>query len=118
MTEIGQKLIGLVRAKAAENPEFVYVRPRSEAGIHGSCKYVVDGQPSCLIGHALWGAGLIDSSFEENYCNTYPFRALVHELGLQQLDDNERKWLISVQHHQDDGRSWGTAVEWTDNGGP
>ena len=118
MTEIGQKLIGIVRARAAENPEFVYERQRTPAGNFGSCRYVLDGQPSCLIGHALWGAGLIDAFFEEHYCNTYPFRTLVHELGLQQLDDNERKWLISVQHHQDDGRSWGTAVEWTDNGGP
>ena len=114
MTEIGQKLIGIVRAKAAENPEFVYVRPRHEDFRPGSCTYVRGAQPSCLIGHALWDADLIDSSFEQCGLNTVPITVLVHDMHLE-LDNLELYWLSGVQSYQDDGRPWGAAVEWADN---
>jgi len=117
VTALGQKLVEIVRTKAAENPDFVYPRPRNDNGYFIPCAYVRDGQPSCLLGHALWGADLIGALFEHCGQNNSPFLTLVHELDLI-LGLDERKWLADVQKHQDSGRSWGVAVDWADNGEP
>lgn len=116
MSEIGQRLIEIVRAKAAENPDFIYEPP---GGSGHSCVYVYRGEPSCLLGHALWEAGLIDEKFEHRLEElnglTYPqplneegFGDIASALNLD-LDAHERAWLENVQTHQDNERMWGTA---------
>ncbi len=106
MTVLGQHLISAVRARAAENPDYIYKSPFG----HGTCAYVHDGCPSCLIGQALWDLGLIDASFAGTSGNYLPFFSVVDHLGLV-LDPEERKWLREVQYYQDTQRySWGESV--------
>lgn len=105
MSVLGQQLISAVRAHAAEKPDHIYKSPYG----HGTCVYVYDGCPSCLIGQALWDLGLIDASFAGTAGNHVPFFSVVDHLGLV-LDPDERKWLREVQYHQDARHSWGEAV--------
>ncbi|SKX20734.1 Uncharacterised protein [Mycobacteroides abscessus subsp. abscessus] len=107
MSLIGENLIRLVREKAASYPEFVY----DNNGV--ACRYVVKGKPSCLIGHALWGADLIGPAFEHNQRNQVAFGHLVTPLGLS-LDWREIAWLRRVQFLQDSGHAWGVAVSHAD----
>lgn len=119
MSDIGQQLIRLVRAKAAENPDFRYQPP---GGRYYSCVYVHKSQPSCLIGHALWGAGLINAEFEHRGVdsqflrkpNQDGFDAVQKVLGLE-LDREERAWLEQVQAEQDNEKPWGSAVQAADD---
>jgi hypothetical protein len=107
VSDIGEKLISIVRAKAEENPEFVYLPP---GGDGTSCLYVHDGQPSCLIGQALWGAGCINAQFERNWThNTERIDGIALALGLE-LDPAEIEWLGRVQDSQDNQAPWGRAV--------
>ena len=115
MTFLGQKLIEIVRQKAAENPSFVYVPERDrETGRYSACTYIRNGRPSCIVGHALFDAGLIDTSLEKTASNSIPFYALADELELG-ISTDELKWLGGVQKFQDNHRAWGQAVEWTDD---
>lgn len=112
MSETGQKLIQLVREIAAENPEYVYTKPFQ---FESTCFNVYGGKPSCLIGHALFRAGLIDASFEGSDYNQSGIRAVSKHIGIQ-LDDFELSWLIRVQQYQDTSYPWGSAVRSTDQG--
>lgn len=119
MSDIGQQLISIVRAKAAENPDFIYMPP---GGADDSCVYVHKGCPSCLLGHGLWDAGLIDASFERlrsdapsvlSRANEEGFDNVVEILGLA-LDPVELVWLEAAQSAQDDQKTWARAVELAD----
>lgn len=114
MSEIGQQLIEIVRQKAAENPGHVYQRPRQENGRFAPCQYVQEGGPGCIVGHALWDAGLINPLFEGNDHNFSPVYAIVDVLGLT-IDPDEVDWLIKVQSRQDQQYPWGAAVERADS---
>lgn len=109
MSELGQKLISLVRDIAEANPDFTYVPPLKviDASDANGCVYVHDGKPSCLIGHALWMAGVIDSNFEDRGCNTRAAYDLTRQYG---VEVEEADWLDSVQRSQDLGVPWGEAV--------
>ena len=124
MSAIGQQLIDLVRAKAAEKPDFRY---RPPAGEGASCVYVYRRKPSCILGHALWDAGLIDREFQgrrvvqqsilgtvDSPANEEGFDSIASILGLE-LDPIERAWLEQVQSEQDDETPWGLAVEAADD---
>ena len=122
MSELGEKLIGTVRALAENNPDFIYEAPDDR-----SCVYVLDGLPSCIVGKALWAHGLIGASLEtaENIVSTTVYGLgsapanvaaaddLFVWLGIE-LDASEVAWLVAVQGEQDNGISWGRAVEVTD----
>lgn len=110
MSERGQKLINEVRMVAAKNPDFTYEEPTGAA----SCVYVHEGRPSCLIGHALWNLGHIDSSIEGkrfggNYVNGEDVRVVLSWLNLE-IDQSEKDWLERVQVRQDNGEPWGHCV--------
>lgn len=109
MTEIGERLIGLVRQKAGERPDYVYHAPGGD-----TCAYVVNGEPSCLIGHALFEAGVIDAEFERHEDNCHVFSFLYPELGLH-LSPDELNWIDLVQNAQDANKPWGEAVKVGDN---
>lgn len=111
MSAIGQQLIEIVRAKAAENPDFIYSPPGGE---DASCVYVHEGRPSCLIGHALWECGLIDGDFERRVGdNKQGFDDIAPMLGLE-LGQDELAWLLGTQGAQDNSRPWGAAVRRAD----
>ncbi|MBO0676905.1 hypothetical protein JRC04_05470 [Mycolicibacterium sp. S2-37] len=103
MSEFGQKLIATVREVASEKPDFVYG--------DGQCRYVVDGQPSCLIGQALWRLDLIDASIESRDANHDGIDTLLERLVLDEdLDEAEVEWLEAAQTRQDNRAPWGVAV--------
>lgn len=120
MTEIGQKIIAKVREIASADPDFIYRSPTGAA-----CLYVHKGEPSCLIGQALWQLGLIDGEIESapsvlvagRSFTTQPNKAWVTDL-LPHLDilvsESEGKWLKTVQDRQDDLHPWGMAIEVAD----
>ena len=116
MSEFGQKLIEETRRVAAERADFVF---------DGDCLYVCDGEPACLLGHALWNLGVIDSALEISYIhisagerlgsnNNVAIRDLADKLGLC-MDESEFAWLEDAQWAQDVGRSWGYAVAYADS---
>lgn len=110
MSELGQRLIQIVRQKAAENPDFVYQYPTGR----DTCVYVHLGKPSCLIGQALWEAGLIDASLEDRSTNREVSDTLIQVLELP-LDQVEVSWLRSAQLKQDSTTySWAEAVTHAD----
>lgn len=118
MSAIGQQLINIVRTKAAEDPDFRY---RPPGGSGASCVYVYRRRPSCILGHALWGAGLINREFQDQRSQGIEFRAnedgfdsVSSLLGLE-LDPMERAWLEHVQTEQDNETPWGRAVESADD---
>jgi len=109
MSDLGQKLIEIVRAKAAANPEFKYITPLANQQDDPPCVYVYNGCPSCLIGHALFEAKVIDGSLESSGKNTTTFGSLADHLELP-IDTSEWKWLRAVQRYQDAHKPWGEAV--------
>lgn len=113
MSDLGQKLIGIVRAKAAETPDFVYSTPLVNQQDDPPCVYVYNGCPSCLIGHALFEAGVITPSLESQTGNSKAFGQLTDELGLE-LDGDEAYWLRMVQRSQDTHLPWGESVKRAD----
>ncbi|AAN12764.1 gp124 [Mycobacterium phage Omega] len=104
MSELGQKLINEIRMVAAGNPDYVY---EYEEG--GLCRYIMNGQPSCLVGHGLHRLGLIDAALEPHDYNYSCFEDLEERLDLG-LDSDEVHWVERVQIAQDGGRTWGEAV--------
>lgn len=100
MSELGEKLIGTVREVVAERPDFVY-----EPG--AGCVYVHNGQPSCLLGHALWRLGLITADLSP-MTNGLGITAGIP--GLESLDQSELNWLDLAQGEQDLGSDWAHAL--------
>lgn len=110
--EVVEKLVAAVREVAAEKPDHVYQTPAN-----GTCAYVLDGQPSCIVGQAAWRLGLIDGSFEKHIEeNTAGVTTFLRYLGAAMDEDNEyeREFLDAVQEKQDQEVAWGEAVELAD----
>lgn len=105
MSVIGAQLISSVRMTAAEDPDFVY---RLE-----HCVYVLENQPSCLLGHALWDLDLINEHIQELSVNDESFDYLSYWLELP-LDEDELHWLTAAQECQDRRSTWGDAVQFAD----
>lgn len=115
MSDIGQKLIRKVRDIAAARPEYVYDASDEQ------CFYTLEGQPSCIIGHALFKLGYLPS---ETYIEGFGAGVALTHLGVA-LDYDEKRWMDYVQEAQD-GRafglvmsvanrlSWGGAVQFAD----
>jgi hypothetical protein len=106
MSELGQKIIEGVRAAAAGRPDYIY--PKDGSG----CWYIRDYSPSCLVGHALWAAGLIDEDWRGDDYGAIA-DVVLHEKW--PLDEDEVHWLSTVQKNQDIGRPWGDAVAIADD---
>jgi hypothetical protein len=102
MSELGQKIIEGVRAAAAERPDY-------QDG--DGCWYIRGSSPSCLVGHALWAAGLIDKDWRGDDRGAIVDVVLYEEWP---LDEDEVYWLANVQNSQDRGDAWGLAVALAD----
>jgi hypothetical protein len=114
MSNRGAKLIQIIRDLAAENPDFRYEFVRRSNGTEG-CSYVHEGQPSCIVGQAMWRAGLIDASLERSMDNIAGFSSLYP--GMKTLSESEVDWISAVQQYQDIGEAWAEAIRYADENG-
>lgn len=109
-TEFGQRVINAVREVAAEDPSYVFT---------DVCRYVDQQGPACIVGHALWNLGLIDSTFYHDYANDEGIDCLLETLHATteayEMSENEADWLKRVQDMQDSKTAWGTAVSLADD---
>lgn len=119
MSDLGEQLIEIVRRKAGQQPFMEYVPELRYVGnginVPDSCKYMHDDGPGCIIGHALFEAGLIDGSLRDDPdgLNCKVLEQLAETLELP-LDEDELDWLCRVQGFQDAKQTWGNAVEFAD----
>jgi|SRR5690349_7508055 hypothetical protein len=86
-------------------------------GGNGSCKYVRNGAPSCLVGQVLAKAGVpldrLEVADSEHFGHGVPADDLLVELrqeGVLTYDNEVVDLLSGVQWRQDEGISWGRAV--------
>ncbi|CAM4332072.1 hypothetical protein NONI108955_21285 [Nocardia ninae] len=107
-------LVQQVRAVARENPEFVYQSAGYEDDGGPTCRYVRDGRPSCIIGHAAARAGVALAVLED--WDSRPVGCDIATVleDLYGLAGDACGWLDEVQRHQDYGGQWGAAVERAD----
>lgn len=117
MSEVGQRIIQAIRDIAAESPGFVYVRPADKV----KCVYVAGGEPSCIVGKALWRLGFIDAALEDvdpekgwMMPNMMPASDLIQRVLHLDIDIEEAEWISEVQYHQDGAKPWGEAVQFAD----
>jgi len=115
VSDLGQKLIASVRRLASERPGYVYPRVNPIKNTAGSCVYVADGQPSCIVGHALWELKLIGPEFEDHFQNSGGVEEIISALDLS-IDAKEITWLSEAQEQQDCGVQWGHVPENVDAG--
>lgn len=109
------KAVELLKAAVAERGErYVYSEPED------GCVYVADGAPSCLVGEALVAHGLPVGFFYQAVSYDKQFAAeanglpmsLLHKAGvLPFVTARARAALTAAQNVQDQGCSWGDALE-------
>lgn len=94
-------------AVALKGSDYVYGHiPADEDDQAGSCRYIVDGQPSCIVGHVLVAAG-VEPAEVTRHEGGAAFSIVPHLTGWpQEVVDA----LDSAQKAQDGGLSWGEAL--------
>lgn len=84
------------------------------------CTYVRDGQPSCIVGHALASLGVpveILAGLDAPPGGTGAYRALTGLAKDRVIEYRAEDWefitgfLLEAQIHQDGGDSWGDALD-------
>ena len=120
----GEQMRAMLVEIANERPDYVYEPPE---GFGGACVYVHNGEPSCIIGHALarFGVPLDDVElldYMPNYDGDLPeekdsafvgdahFSNTLTKRGVY-LDVSALNIAEAVQALQDSFTSWGAAVE-------
>lgn len=75
------------------------------------CLYAHDGEPSCLIGCALFDCGVTIQELKEfDNADTVDSRGADTVLSHLGLSDEVCLWATAVQSHQDSLTTWGEAV--------
>lgn len=104
--------VGLLREIIRGNEEFVY-RDTSK-GDWSQCVYQKDGEPSCLVGHLLHRLGVTVEMLSDfdgwGYCAVTAILDLRAQ-GLMEFDQRSELLLSLVQRKQDNGITWGAALE-------
>lgn len=97
--------------KAVEGKEN-YIDPRAQTNL--ACQYVLDGEPSCIVGVTLSLLGVSTETLEMmDNCGNPMFSAdglLVLEGSDVTMDSDARDVLIAAQNKQDRGETWGEAL--------
>lgn len=95
----------LEESVAEKGADYVYIAPVIVGGIH-SCLYAIDGQPSCLIGHALYRLGVSIQTLES--IGAIPIGSIAREFG--PMENKLVLALSSAQSSQDHGETWGDVL--------
>jgi hypothetical protein len=100
----------LARAVKEKGDNFVY-QPIRTSG-HPQCAYFTpeDGAPSCLVGHVLAYKGLTHEDLDATNSGVTEVQDLVEE-GHIRVDNETLALLTVAQVEQDQGQTWGRAVE-------
>lgn len=101
-----------VKKVAAEQPDYVYER------IEGKCRYEFAGEPSCLVGHALFRLG-VPAELVAEFNDYGPIEQVIsaHSEVFGEYSDMEFNYLsllIAAQDGQDDQYPWGAAVSYAE----
>lgn len=112
MTITDSDLVGEIRRLAGENPDYVYP--------DAYCRYVKEGEGSCLVGQALINLGVpvnwfLDHSSDYNDLRNAGTFSEIRDLvpGLK-VSDLVTDWVDTAQSSQDDQTPWAEAVEGAD----
>lgn len=88
-------------------PDYVYTAPEESQ----TCQYVVDDQPSCLIGRALYDYGVPLETLAGWDAPTQVIRKVFDELAPDFLTEDAATVLAAAQETQDTGGTWGLALQ-------
>lgn len=112
------ELAAKVREIATANPDVTYFDIYREkfADTESLCMYQLDGEPGCLVGQAMFELGLDPETIKEfddlNSFGSEAIRAVVYlRDDVFELDDaDELEFLSYAQSAQDEGQTWGEAI--------
>jgi hypothetical protein len=114
MIELNRSLVDTYLDEAVAEFGGDYVYSKSDTG---SCNYVRDGAPSCLVGQVLAKAGVpldrLVVADQGQYGGGVPADDLLAELveeGVLRYDGEAITLLSVAQHRQDSGSPWAAAV--------
>lgn len=103
--------LDLLRAQVEKKgADYVYTIPEVE--VEGDsffgvdCRYFVDGQPSCIVGHVFADLGVSEQHVLEG---SRPTQAAPDFVKMEDL--KTEALLVVAQSYQDAGTPWGEAVE-------
>lgn len=106
-----KEVISEIRKIADLNPETVYSRDIFDQG-DDFCRYVVDGQGSCIVGRALVNLGIIPQRLHE--FEGLKAQDVLVRIGVDLDHSDQTEWVNRVQFHQDANAPWRIAVEKAD----
>lgn len=98
------------KAVELRGEDFVYERGRTR----GPCLYwhESEGAPGCIIGTILWLAGV--SSEDISYCDKGSSLAVINSERVKKFFTPDAvEYADAMQQDQDNGKSWGAAVDRT-----
>lgn len=103
------RTLALLREVIAEFGED-HIAPWLElAGIEAACRYVIDGEPSCIVGQVFYRAGVPIAELEA--IEGIGADDLAAAPQLRDWADNRSLLLLGlIQEEQDNGRPWGVAL--------
>lgn len=103
------EFVRVVREIAAEQPDRVYERPRGTGiGIAPACLYAHGAEPGCIMGHVAIRLG-VPIDVVQDWDGKGGIATILKAHSIQ-----EGVWLDEVQVRQDQGETWGDAVELAD----
>lgn len=97
---------------ALKGEDHVYEKRERRDGV-GTCLYVHNNQPDCIVGCILHAAGVgLDtlSQFEGN--GVWTVIRKLEDRGVLKYDTDTSHFLVSLQGEQDFGATWGKALYW------
>ncbi|MFE4681624.1 hypothetical protein ACFRNJ_12400 [Streptomyces sp. NPDC056721] len=106
----------LARAVEKKGAGYIYEMPVVEThsgGVDQMCAYFdpKTGAPSCLVGQVLAGKGFTYERMQFLDANTYTSAGTLADTDVIKVDNETRALLEIVQSEQDQGMTWGLALE-------
>lgn len=108
--EFDEAIALLKRAVEEKGADYQYLAPPAspEKGTNGTCVYFYDGKPSCIVGHVLAYKGMTAEEIGDNNAGSGVYS--LSQLGIIEVDEVTREFLVQVQQEQDLGVTWGDSL--------